>query len=76
MFEYVVGAVAAEMPPVYHSQALSAQAAVCYTYAVKKRSSPDPSLGGDAEKWIGEVKKTDSGYISCAVIGGKEFTGA
>ena len=191
MFEYVVGAVAAEMPPTYHSQAL--RAAVCYTYAVKKRSSPDPALGGaditddsavhqgyldaaarkekwgdkyetyekkieeavkdvfgktitydgetitaafhaiscgqtfsaeevwgkdvpylksvtsagdklspdysstltltadkfkkafagsgaelggDAEKWIGEVRKTDSGYISCAVIGGKEFTGA
>ena len=46
MFEYVVGAVAAEMPPTYHSQALRAQAAVCYTYAVKKRSSPDPALGG------------------------------
>lgn len=193
MFEYVVGAVAAEMPPTYHSQALRAQAAVCYTYAVKKRSSPDPTLGGaditddsavhqgyldaaarkekwgdkyetyekkieeavkdvfgktitydgetitaafhaiscgqtfsaeevwgkdvpylksvtsagdklspdysstltltadefkkafagsgaelsgDAKKWIGEVRKTDSGYISCAVIGGKEFTGA
>lgn len=192
MFEYVVGAVAAEMPPTYHSQALRAQAAVCYTYAVKKRSSPDPSLGGaditddsavhqgyldstarkekwgdkyetyekkieeavkdvfgktivydgepitaafhaiscgqtfsaqeiwgkdvpylqsvtsagdklspdytstltltsdefkkafagsgaefgdKAEKWIGETKKTDSGYISCAVIGGKDFTG-
>ena len=193
MFEYVVGAVAAEMPPTYHSQALRAQAAVCYTYAVKKRSSPDPALGGaditddsavhqgyldaaarkekwgdkyetyekkieeavkdifgktitydgetitaafhaiscgqtfsaeevwgkdvpylksvtsagdklspdysstltltadefkkafagsgaefggDAKKWIGEIKKTDSGYISCAVIGEKEFTGA
>ena len=193
MFEYVVGAVAAEMPPTYHSQALRAQAAVCYTYAVKKRSSPDPTLGGaditddsavhqgyldaaarkekwgdkyetyekkieeavkdvfgktitydgeiitaafhaiscgqtfsaeevwgkdvpylksvtsagdklspdyastltltadefkkafagsgaefggDAKKWIGEIKKTDSGYISCAVIGEKEFTGA
>lgn len=33
-------------------------------------------LGGDAKKWIGEIKKTDSGYISCAVIGEKEFTGA
>ncbi len=193
MFEYVVGAVAAEMPPTYHSQALRAQAAVCYTYAKKKRSSPDPSLGGaditddsavhqgyldaaarkekwgdkyetyekkieeavtdvfgktityngetitaafhaiscgqtfsaqevwgkevpylksvtsagdklspdysstltltadefkkafagsgaeldgDAENWVGETKKTDSGYVSCAVIGGKEFTGA
>lgn len=186
MFEYVVGAVAAEMPPTYHSQALRAQAAVCYTYAVKKRSSPDPTLGGavhqgyldaaarkekwgdkyetyekkieeavkdvfgktitydgetitaafhaiscgqtfsaeevwgkdvpylksvtsagdrlspdysstltltadefkkafagsgaefggDAKKWIGEIEKTDSGYISCAVIGEKEFTGA
>lgn len=28
-------------------------------------------FGGDAEKWIGEIKKTDSGYISCAVIGEK-----
>lgn len=46
MFEYVVGAVAAEMPPTYHSQALRAQAAVCYTYAVKKRENADPSLGG------------------------------
>lgn len=193
MFEYVVGAVAAEMPPTYHSQALRAQAAVCYTYAKKKRSSPDPTLGGaditdnsavhqgyldaaarkekwgnkyetyekkieeavkdvfgktityngeiitaafhaiscgqtfsaedvwgkdvpylksvtsagdklspdysstltltadefkkafagsgaeldgDAENWVGETKKTDSGCVSCAVIGGKEFTGA
>ena len=33
-------------------------------------------FGGDAKKWIGEIKKTDSGYISCAVIGEKEFTGA
>ena len=33
-------------------------------------------LGGDCKKWVGEIKKTDSGYISLAVIGKKEFTGA
>lgn len=63
MFEYVVGAVAAEMPPAYHSQALRAQAAVCYTYAVKKRSSPDPSLGGAD---ITDDSAVHQGYLDAA----------
>ena len=63
MFEYVVGAVAAEMPPTYHSQALRAQAAVCYTYAVKKRSSPDPTLGGAD---ITDDSAVHQGYLDAA----------
>ena len=63
MFEYVVGAVAAEMPPAYHSQALRAQAAVCYTYAVKKRSSPDPTLGGAD---ITDDSAVHQGYLDAA----------
>lgn len=31
--EYVIGAVSAEMPPTYHTEALKAQAAACYTFA-------------------------------------------
>ncbi len=34
MKEYLVGCVAAEMPAVYHSQALKAQTVACYTYAL------------------------------------------
>lgn len=63
MFEYVVGAVAAEMPPTYHSQALRAQAAVCYTYAVKKRSSPDPALNGAD---ITDDSAVHQGYLDAA----------
>jgi stage II sporulation protein D len=37
LFEYVVGAVAAEMPATYHSQALKAQAVVAYTYFLNKK---------------------------------------
>ena len=47
LYEYVVGAVAAEMPPTYHSQALRAQAVACYTYALKARENGgDESLNG------------------------------
>ena len=34
--EYVIGAVAAEMSPLYHTQALKAQAVACYTYAKRQ----------------------------------------
>lgn len=47
---YIVGAVCAEMPPLYHEEALKAQAAACYTYAYKmraqQRSAPDSALKG------------------------------
>lgn len=50
MREYVIGAVLAEMPATYHSEALKAQAVAARTYAVrqreKQRISPDPELMG------------------------------
>lgn len=38
MSEYLAGSVAAEMPTAYHSEALKAQAAVCYTYVMKAKT--------------------------------------
>ena len=50
MRDYVVGAVLAEMPAAYHSEALKAQAVAARTYAVrqreKQRISPTPELMG------------------------------
>lgn len=45
MTEYLIGALASEMPVLYHSQALNAQAAVCRTYAEKmiEQQSENPS---------------------------------
>lgn len=37
--EYLVGAVACEMPITYHEEALKAQAVACYTYAKRLKSS-------------------------------------
>ncbi len=48
--EYVMGAVAAEMPASFHSEALKAQAVAARTYAIRLRYNnilkPDPSLQG------------------------------
>ncbi len=48
--DFVRGAVAAEMPPLYHSRALKAQAVAAYSYAVcqalKQRNDPSPELKG------------------------------
>lgn len=48
--EFVRGAVAAEMPALYHPEALKAQAVAAYTYAVRQAlaqsQSPDPALRG------------------------------
>ena len=50
MHEYLVGSVAAEMSPLYHTEALKAQAVASYTYAVRTRleqiKSPDSTLKG------------------------------
>ena len=50
MRDYVVGAVLAEMPATYRSEALKAQAVAARTYAVrqreKQRLSPEPELMG------------------------------
>lgn len=37
-FDYVIGAVAAEMPAIFESEALKAQAVAAYTYAVRQKS--------------------------------------
>lgn len=48
--EYVLGALAAEMPPTFHPEALKAQAVAAYTYALRCRDdqaeNPDPELLG------------------------------
>ena len=48
--DFVRGAVAAEMPALYHPEALKAQAVAAYTYAVRRameqRANPDPGLKG------------------------------
>ncbi len=62
--EYVIGSVAAEMPAVYHTQALMAQAVASYTYA-KKIGEQNQKY---KESYLGEADITDSpdihqGYI-------------
>ena len=48
--DYVRGAVAAEMPALFHPEALKAQAVAAYTYAVRQavrqRANPEPALKG------------------------------
>jgi len=48
--EFVRGAVSAEMPALFHPEALKAQAVAAYSYAVcqalQQRAAPDPSLQG------------------------------
>ena len=59
--DYVVGAVLAEMPAAYHSEALKAQAVAARTYAVrqreKQRLSPSPELmGADIQAYFTPVQ--------------------
>lgn len=48
--DYVIGAVAAEIPALFEVEAIKAQAAAAHTYAERQRilqkRSPDPALGG------------------------------
>lgn len=48
--DYVRGALAAEMPPTFHPEALKAQAVAAHTYALRlreqNRAAPDESLKG------------------------------
>ena len=80
--EYVIGCVAAEMSPLYHTEALKAQAVACYTYAKRTgenkeldgadiTDSPDSHQGyidrdGRQEKW-GEKFKEYEDKITAAV---------
>lgn len=49
-FDYIVGAVCAEMPATFEKEALKAQAVAAHTYAERQKekaeASPDPELGG------------------------------
>lgn len=49
-YDYIVGAVCAEMPAVFETEALKAQAVAAHTYAQRQKekalSSPDPELSG------------------------------
>ncbi len=62
--EYVIGSVAAEMPALYHTEALKAQAVASYTYAKKvgeQNEKYKESYLGDAD--ITDSPDTHQGYI-------------
>ena len=63
--EYIVGVLAAEMPPTYHEQALKAQAVAAYTYLLYKKSeqekSPDSALKG---AYLSDSSATHQGYLT------------
>ena len=63
--DYICGAVAAEMPAAYHSEALKAQAVTCYTYAYRLRneqkSNPTASLKGAD---ISDDSQHHQGYLT------------
>lgn len=64
MREYIIGSVAAEMPALYHTEALKAQAVASYTYAKKVGEQNEKYK----ESYLGEADITDSpdthqGYI-------------
>lgn len=62
--EYIIGSVAAEMPAMYHTEALKAQAVASYTYAKKvgeQNEKYKESYLGDAD--ITDSPDTHQGYI-------------
>lgn len=65
MREYIIGCVAAEMPVLYHTEALKAQAVASYTYAKKiceqNQKSKDSSL---KEADITDNPENHQGYIN------------
>lgn len=60
-FEYTVGAVAAEIPPTYHTEAVKAQAVAAYTYALKVKSEGRQSELNGAH--ISASDEKHQGYI-------------
>jgi len=63
--DYVIGAVAAEMPAEYHAEALKAQAVACYTYALynkaARESDPVASMQG---AHLTDSPSKHQGYLS------------
>lgn len=68
MREYVIGCVAAEMPALYHTEALKAQAAACYTYA--KKTCEQNLKHKDSD--LGEADITDSSDIHQGYLNEKQ----
>lgn len=65
MSEYLIGALASEMTPLYHTEALKAQAAICRTYAEKmieqQKENPSSELKGAD---ITDDSSKHQGYIT------------
>lgn len=59
MREYLIGCVAAEMPPDYHEEALKAQAVVSYTYARKIMDSSDDFISDSPQMHQGYASRQD-----------------
>lgn len=62
VLDYLYGAVAAELPPGFHPEAMKAQAVASHTYALYCRAHPAPDLNGadfsaDPAKWEGYVTR-------------------
>ena len=63
--EYVIGAVAAEMSPLYHTQALKAQAVACYTYAKRQKEKNEKTISSYFSRAdITDDPATHQGYIN------------
>ncbi len=63
--EYVIGAVAAEMSPLYHTQALKAQAGACYTYAKRQKENSEKTISSYFSRAdITDDPATHQGYIN------------
>ena len=61
-FEYVCGSVAAEMPLMYHEEALKAQAIACYTNSLRLKNSTDKAATNGAD--ISDNPSIHQGYIT------------
>lgn len=61
-FEYVCGSVAAEMPLMYHEEALKAQAIACYTNSLRLKNSKNKSGLNGAD--ISDNPATHQGYLT------------
>ena len=61
-FEYVCGSVAAEMPLMYHEEALKAQAIACYTNSLRLKNSKNKSGLNGAD--ISDNPTTHQGYLT------------
>lgn len=60
--EYLIGVVAAEMPALYHEEALKAQAIAAYTYAYRKKQT----ISDDEKYHLSADSAVDQGYITKA----------